>query len=329
MISRSHLLPRPGNLALLSILSAGGYLVAYLLRFAGDLSSPAAATLHRTLAFAVLLKVVAAIWFRVPQGWSRYVTFHDLLQIAKASTCASIGLTLLDALALPSVLIPRSVLMLDWGASILLLSTVRCLPRAIRDSAWTWSRDDAARALIVGVNDSGEALLREIRGRRKRAYDPIGFIDAGDRYLGRRIGGVPVLGGLADAAEVIAKYRIDEVLISSGGLAGKQVRSLMDCAGKAGARVTVLPSYEQLLRQQVQIQPRPVAIADLLRRPTVQLDDVEIRKWLRGRTLLVTGASGSIGSEICRQLLRLSPAKLLLLDRSETAQFFLERELRL
>jgi FlaA1/EpsC-like NDP-sugar epimerase len=117
-------------------------------------------------------------------------------------------------------------------------------------------------------------------------------------------------------------------LITAGELPGRVVRQIVQRAAEAGVRVKVLPSYEQLLAGRVEVQPQPVAIADLLRRPSVELDDAAVRGWLAGRAVLVTGAAGSIGSEICRQLLRLAPGKLVLVDRSETGQFFLERELR-
>ncbi|MBN1911664.1 MAG: polysaccharide biosynthesis protein [Pirellulales bacterium] len=116
--------------------------------------------------------------------------------------------------------------------------------------------------------------------------------------------------------------------MATGELSGRQVRTLIDQAQKHNIRVRVLPSFEQLLSGNVVLQPREVAIEDLLRRDPVQLDHENIRQWIDGRVLLVTGSAGSIGSEICRQLLRFSPKRIVLVDRSETGQFFLERELR-
>ena len=122
-------------------------------------------------------------------------------------------------------------------------------------------------------------------------------------------------------------HRIDEVLVI-GGLPGVQVRRLVEQATQAGVEVNVLPTYDQLLRQDVSVAPRPVAIDDLLRRDPVDLDFDGASQWLGGQVVMVTGSSGSIGSEVCRQLLRLKPSKLVAVDRSETGQFFLDRELR-
>jgi FlaA1/EpsC-like NDP-sugar epimerase len=121
---------------------------------------------------------------------------------------------------------------------------------------------------------------------------------------------------------------VREVLITAGELSGQQIRELIGTVRDCGVGVKVLPSYEQLLSGNIDLRPREVSIEDLLRRDPVELEMVELQKWLDDRVLLVTGSAGSIGSEICRQLLQFSPRKLILVDQSETGQFFLERELR-
>jgi FlaA1/EpsC-like NDP-sugar epimerase len=329
MNSKHYVLRLAGTLTVIAVVSTGAYVAAFLLRFAGDLPHSATAVLSQTIVFAVAIKVAAAYWFRVHRGWNRYVTFHDVVTLAKSAACASVGITLVDAMALTAVTIPRSVVLLDGGATLLLLAVVRALPRAIRDIRWRIAPSSAdVRVLIVGANDAGETLLRAIRSNPTLNYLPIGFIDAGARRVGDQIGGAPVLGKLADFAALARRHRIAEVLITAGELPGKSVRELMQQASEAKCRVKVLPSYEQLLGDNIEIQPRPVAIADLLRRPSVELNIEQTRQWLNDRVVMVTGSAGSIGSEICRQLLRHSHAKIVLVDRSETGQFFLERKLR-
>jgi FlaA1/EpsC-like NDP-sugar epimerase len=327
MTSRPALRPLL-SLAAITLLSTLGYVVGYLLRFEGGIPAVEWTTFQATLGFAVVAKLAAAFWFGVHRGWNRYVSFHDFLQLAKTVTAATIGLTLADTLLLPDASAPRSVVLLDWGATLVLLAAARCLPRVIRDGQRRFHSASSVRALIVGANDAGEALVRALRTNARLNYSPIGFIDDAARLDGTRIGGIPVLGRLEDLACVAREHRIAEVLINAGELPGRTVREIVQRAADAGVRVKVLPSYEQLLGERVEVQPRPVAIADLLRRPSVELDDDAVRHWLAGRTVLVTGSAGSIGSEICRQLRKLSPAKLVLVDRSETGQFFLERELR-
>jgi len=285
--------------------------------------------LYSTIGWVTAIKVVAIFHSRLHLEFNRYVTFHDMLVIARTVTLSSIGITLVDTMLLPTAAIPRSVVMLDWGATLVLLATLRTLPRLIRDSDWRmFARPQGTLALIVGADDAGEALLRSIRRSSELATRPIGFVDQRPEVQGRRISGVPVLGTHDDIAALVKSHKIEEVLVTTGSLAGKEIRALVELAGAHDFRVKILPSYEQLLHEQVAVNPRPVAIADLLRRPSVSLDAEGIRDWVANRTVMVTGSAGSIGSEICRQLLKLSSAKLVLVDRSETGQFFVERELR-
>ena len=317
------------GLALLVLLSACAYVTAFLLRFDAQLPADYADLLATSLGWVLFIKTSAIVQARLHKGYTRYVTFHDMLLLARTVTLSSIGITLVDALLLTDVTIPRSVIFLDWGASLVLLATARTLPRLLRDHAWR-SRTSTTEtiALIVGANDSGEALLRTIQHSPELHYRPVGFVDDQPHAQGRRIAGIPVLGTYQDIATLAAKHNVKEVLLTAGSLPGKLVRSLVEMAVQHDFRVKVLPSYEQLLQDRVDVRPRSVAIADLLRRPSVELDDESIQHWITGRTILVTGSAGSIGSEICRQLLAQSPTKLVVVDRSETGQFFLERELR-
>lgn len=305
------------------------YVAAFLLRFDGDLPVEQSEGLLWTLPWAVASQAVAIYWFRVHQGWTRYVTFHDLGAIAKAITSGAVGIVLIDTLFFAEFNVPRSVIFLDWGASLVAIGALRAAPRSWRSLLHQLKADSLAKsAIIVGADDAGEALLRTVTRTPSLSYTAIGFVDDRPRLKGQRIAGVPVLGTLNDLGSLAEEHAIEEVLVHAGGLPGKQVRSLVELADEREFRVKMLPSYEQILAGQVSIKPRPVAIEDLLRRDSVQLDDTVIRHWLGARSVLVTGAAGSIGSEICRQLLALKPAKILVVDRSETGQFFLQRELQ-
>ncbi len=321
-----HLL---GSLAILVPLAALAYYVAFLLRFDGQLRAEETEVLVATLGWALLIKSAAIAQTQLHLEFNRFVTFRDMLTITRAVTLGSIALTLCDAMLLSNVTIPRSVILLDWGISLIFLAAARTLPRLIRDNPWRgFSKESGTKALIVGANDAGEALLRTIRHNTNLNYRPVGFVDDHAHAQGRRIAGIPVLGTYADIAQLAEKHDIGEVLLTAGALPGKQVREIVEMASEHDFRVKVLPSFEQLLQDRVDVRPRSVAIADLLRRPSVELDNESIQHWITGRTILVTGSAGSIGSEICRQLLAQSPTKLVVVDRSETGQFFLERELR-
>ncbi len=310
-------------------LLAGTYYAAFLLRFAGQPDPRYIDVFFATVLWLVLVKWTTFQWFRLHQGWTRFVGFHDLLIISQAVTFGSLGVTLVDAMCLPRVTIPRSIILIDWGATLLALGAVRALPRILRHGAWqALSPSSGTPSFIVGASDSGEALLRAIRYNPALTNRVLGFVDDRKELQARRIGGVPVLGTCADLPQLAERYGVEEVLITSGELPGKQVRRLMEDADAHGFRVTVLPSYEQLLAGRVAVRPRKVAIEDLLCRESVQLDLDGLRDWLAGRVVMVTGSAGSIGSEICRQLLKLGPARIVLVDRAETGQFYIERELQ-
>ena len=311
---------------LFALLAAGAFLAAYSLRFGGEV--PAEHWVHMIAACgcAVGVKLFAFCWHRLDLDTNRYVGFHDLYTLAKATTYASIGLTFVDAFLLPYDSIPRSVVLIDWGTTLVAIGLVRSAPRAMRDLKSQFANTTAKRVLIVGADDEGEALLRSLHRTKKPHCKAIGFVDDNPHYHGRQIGGVPVVGSIDNLPKLIAQLSPEEILVA-GSLPGRAVREVLAQAEIANVPVRVLPSYDKLLQGSLSVQPRDVAIEDLLRRESVRLDDQAIAKWLCDKTVLVTGSAGSIGSEVCRQLLKLGAKKLVALDRSETGQFFLERDL--
>jgi len=306
------------------------YYVGYWLRFEGQLGSEQLQWFSATVAWVVAIKLFTFGWFRIDRSWGRFVTFYDLVALIQAATSSLLLTVLIDRFFLAEPTIPRSVFLLDWGATIVVLGGFRALLRILQERNWMslLQAGQNTPAMIVGANDAGESLLRAILRNEKMGYHVVGFIDDDARRIGTCIGGVPVVGTVAQTCQLAQRRGVREVLIATGELPGRQIRKLLDETGRHGINVKILPSYEQLISGQVAIQPRPVSINDLLRREPVQLDLGNIRQWCDGRTLLVTGSAGSIGSEICRQLLQFSPKRLVLVDRSESGQFFLERQLQ-
>jgi FlaA1/EpsC-like NDP-sugar epimerase len=304
------------------------YYVSHWLRFEGQLGETGMGNFSRTVAWVVVIKLAVFGWFRLHRGWRSFVTFYDLMVLIQAVTVGTLAIVLVDLFLWPDHAIPRSIFPLDWGATVVTLGGIRAVVRMIDERTWTLLMPlNKVPTLIVGANGAGEAILRSIIRNGSLTYRVVGFIDAGVKCLGTRINGVPVIGTLEQTCRLAQERGVREVLIAAGELSGRQVRELVDETQEHNIRVKVLPSYEQLIAGTVALQPRPVAIEDLLRREPVQLDIEDIRQWIDDRVLLVTGSAGSIGSEICRQLLRFSPKRIVLVDRSETGQFFLQREL--
>ena len=307
----------------------GAYYAAHWLRFEGQMNEVGMSYFSPTAAWVVMIQLVVFGWFRIHRGWRGFVTFYDLVVLIQATTAGTLAIGAVDIFLLPRQFIPRSIYLLDWGVIVVAFGGMRTLLRMIDERSWRWMFSAGKTpTLIVGANGAGEAILRSIIRNGSLVYHVVGFVDNDVARLGSRINGVPVIGTIGHTCRLALQRGVREVLLAAGELSGRQVRALTDEAREHGIDVKVLPSYEQLLTGSVALQPRPVAIEDLLRREPVDLDMENIREWIDDRVLLVTGSAGSIGSEICRQLLRFSPKRIVLVDRSETGQFFLERELK-
>jgi FlaA1/EpsC-like NDP-sugar epimerase len=327
-----RIIPSPRQLVvlvgLLPLFLAVHY-AAYWLRFEGRIGEPVQSQIAATIGWVVLAKLVVFVWFGAHQGWSRYLTFHDVFILVQAASVGALVVAFGDYIFFPNYTAPRSVFLMDWGATIFLIGGIRGAGRLVEEHAIApFLTTNRVPVLIVGVNRSGESLLRAIRRNVKIQYRVVGFISENRSSLKSRIGGVPVIGMLDDTCRLAKKYGISQILIAAGELSGQQVRRLVENARESEIQVNVLPSYEQLISGHVDLRPREVSIEDLLHRDPVTLDTQGLHKWIDNQTLLVTGSAGSIGSEICRQLLQFSPRKLVVVDQSETGQFFLERELR-
>lgn len=317
------------TLGLMPVLAAV-YYCAYLLRFEGAPPEPFDDILLDSLPIVVALKVSALVWFGLHRGWGRLVTFHDLISLAEATTLGSLLVVLVDHFWLTERAIPRGIIVIDWGTSIIVLAGLRSVGRSMRERyLLLFARGAVAqRVLIVGADHVGESLLRAINLNDKKKFQAVGFLDHDDRRVGEVMAGVPIVGTIERACTLARKHSAEEILITSGEVPGSIVRRLVDDCRAHGIRLKMLPSYEQLLNGQVAVKARDVSIDDLLHRDPVQLDSASIHDWLEGSTLMVTGSAGSIGSEVCRQLLQFSPAKIVLVDRSENGQFHIEREIR-
>jgi len=316
------------GLALLVPVLVAAYFVSYWLRFEGNFTATAVRYFSTTVGWFVAIQVVVFTIFRVHRGWRNFVTFYDLVTLVQAASCSLLATVLVNQFVLPQHVIPRSVFLLDWGVVIVALGGGRAVLRMFEERSWRLLTEvDKVPTLIVGANHTGELLWRSIM-RAGLPCRVVGFVDVDPSRVGSRMAGVPVVGTIDETCRLAKRRGVGEVLIATGELSGRQVRQLMDDAQQYGINVKVLPSYEQLITGRVSLEPRPVDINDLLQREPAQLELENIRQWIDGRVLLVTGSAGSIGSEICRQLLRFSPKRLVLVDRTENGQFFLERELR-
>ena len=319
-----------------AVLFALAYFVAFYTRSDFSISSEWLEVYLATVVGVVLVKVAVFYGLGLCHiSWGR-VAFGDLTTLLWASTLAMLVLAAIDTFVVSTgwfgiPRVRRSVILLDWGATIMLVGGIRTLWRSIREELRPMFTGEATTsALIVGADHSGELIARNLTAASAHPYVIVGFLDNDPALKHTRVAGFEVLGNVQQAGAEVARRGIDEVIVQSGSLTGRGFRQLLEECTAAGAEVKVLPGIDELLSGQKNpshIKLRPVEIKDLLRREPVKLDDSAIRALVEGRIVMVTGAGGSIGSEICRQVLRFLPKKILLVERAENSLFLIEQEL--
>ena len=223
----------------------------------------------------------------------------------------------------------EGVLMLDLFTTVVFLSALRMLIRLYHEEFFSDSHGTARRFLIVGAGNAGEALLREMLRRRDTNYEVVGFIDDDPAKQGMSIHGITVLGNVEQLPQVCEKSSIDEIAIAIPSATRKQLRHVVQVCQGTALRFSTVPSLTDIASGKFSVsQMRHVDISDLLGREVVQLDMLQLEKFLKDKVILVTGAGGSIGSEMCRQVCAFGPKLLLLVEQAENPLFFIEGELR-
>ncbi len=308
------------------------YWLAFWLRFDSPLAlseyADAKDVFERTLPWVLAAKI--AVFYLAGQfhGWWRYVTFADLIALTRASVLSVIFVATMDYF-IPGVWIPRSTLVLDCILSIVMLGGLRSSWRMFREHFWpAFNSKDFRGAILVGTDDATAVLAHQIRSNAQLQYRVRGLLATGDLEKRRRLGQMPVLGRLDDVEQIARSYGVEDILVTAGTLPGSRLRSLMETCNRCGLNLKIIPGLEDRISGDCRVPVRSIEINDLLRRDPVRLDTEAIGKLLQGRTVMVTGAGGSIGSEICRQVLKFNPRALILVGRGENRVFTIEQELR-
>jgi FlaA1/EpsC-like NDP-sugar epimerase len=316
------------------LLFGSSTIIAFALRFEGfewgDIWNHAA-ILYLALSLPIKLYVFWAVGM-YRRLW-RYAGIVEVERVISASAlsglaCLLLGLAILPGLRLTEMRVPISVLFMDG----LLTGAAASLPRfAVRSLGRRGQRrrlEDARRAIIAGAGAAGEMIVKELLSHPQLGLNPIGFVDDDASKHGHRMCDLPVLGALSAIPDIVSQYDIDEIVIAMPRAPGRIVRRVVKAALKAGAKTRTIPGMYDILSGRVTVASlREVEIQDLLRRDPIQTDLQQVRSLATGETVLVTGAGGSIGSELCRQLARLEPAQILLLGHGENSIFDIELEL--
>ena len=310
------------------VLIAAAFIFSFLLRF--DFQIPAGQwnTLLQGLAVVMIAKPILFAASGMYRNIWRYASLLDAFQIFKVATFSSMVSAFLLVFMDGPFALPRSIYILDCFLLFAFIAASRLIWRVYRETKVTPSLGKGGKTLIIGAGDAGNLLLKEIRKQGNSAYDVVGFVDDDPGKRGLRLSGVRVLGSTNQLRALVRKHEVEEVIFAIPSGDKELMRRVIANCERTKAHFKTLPGITDIVDGKVSMsQIKDVEIEALLGRDPVLLDQTAIRNYLTDKRVLVTGAAGSIGSEICRQVARFKPAKLVLFDHAETPLFYIEKEL--
>jgi FlaA1/EpsC-like NDP-sugar epimerase len=324
---------RVAQLAVDAVLIAAAWYLAFKLRF-DQLRIPVFYEDYlsaETIGIVVVLKLCVFALFGFYNRWWRYVSTRDMWGAARGVAVASVAAYLFFYFVpVHELRVPRAVAVMDTLLLLAFVATSRMLARTVIERPSAGSLVARGReVIVVGAGDAGQLVVRELLKNRALGTTPIGLVDDDPRKRNMRLHGIRVLGSTDELQHILRDHKPDELLIAIPSASGAVRQKVVEIAGREDVPVKTLPALHELISGDVNLagQIRPVQVEDLLGREPVDVDLEAVASYLRGGTVLVTGAGGSIGSELSRQIARLGASRLVLVEQSEAALFEIEREL--
>ncbi|HDX9579053.1 TPA: polysaccharide biosynthesis protein [Bacillus pseudomycoides] len=269
--------------------------------------------------------IFAAIYKLYNKAWE-YASIGELKQIFKAVTFSILVTAIVQQIINHDIYV--RILAIAWMLHLLLIGGSRFVWRVFRDTYITQNTKQT-RTLIVGAGAAGTMVVRQLRQNKEADLHPVAFVDDDKNKQRLEIYNVPVVGSTKNIKEIVERHKIEQIIIAIPSLNRKQINEIFQECAKTNAKTQIVPMLESILEGKVSVNEfRDVQVEDLLGREPVKLDDAGIVETITGRTILVTGAGGSIGSEICRQIMKYSPEKIVLLGHGENSIYGIEMELR-
>jgi FlaA1/EpsC-like NDP-sugar epimerase len=318
------------GLAVQAVLPAISLYIALLLRLDLDESRISYSAFVLWGSILVTLRVVALVYFKAHTGLWRYVSVPDLISVVKATTAATIVFTAFGLIFAESLEIPRSIYLIEWGAHIFLAGGLRTVVRISRERIKD-AGDQAPkrRIVIIGAGDAGAAFCAQVKSTPEFRLDPVAILDDDPTKIGQSLIGVPVIGDIDNIPAVVERFEADLIVIAIPAATTEQRTRIVNKCRESHVEFRILPGTEELLEGNVSISKlRRVDVTDLLGRPETHLDEAALRATFTGKTVMITGGAGTIGSELARRVIAFEPATLVLIDRAENPLVLLEYELR-
>jgi FlaA1/EpsC-like NDP-sugar epimerase len=304
-------------------LIAASFVTAWLLRF--EFSLPHFELLLRAAPLLLLFRLLTMQRYNLFHGYWRYTTVSDAVDIGEAVALGSAAFFVMMRLILRVTDFPTSIYLLEALLTATALCGVRVFSRVMLHRRDRRHQGNRARVLIIGAGAAAEALMRELRNS---SYVAVGCVDDDAEKQGANLHGLTVLGTIEDLTHVATAYRVDELFIAMPSVTGTRMRSVVEHCLASGRKFKTIPGLGELVQGRVKVEElRDVNLEELLGRDPVRLDVESMRQHLADQVVLVTGAAGSIGQELCHQILECGPAKLVCLDQAETPMFFLQLKL--
>jgi FlaA1/EpsC-like NDP-sugar epimerase len=303
---------------------------AYLFRFDFEVPELFLAQYQGLLKYVLVFKGVLFLVFGLYRGMWRYTSLDDYWRLLRVTGLQSLILVCFVVFRFSFAGVPRSIFVIDWVLTLVMCSGLRLVIRAVytRSLVLTGPAPGRKNVLVVGAGTSAEKISRELTANPAH-YNLVGFLDDASGLKGRTIHGRPVLGAVQTMATVVDRLGVDEIFIAVSEASAEEMRRLVDACKDTGLPYKILPAMTEIIDGKVNIKTlRDIDYLDLLGRSPVSLDTERIEQYLTGQTVLVTGCGGSIGSELCRQIVRFRPGRLVLVDASEYNLYEIEMELR-
>ena len=302
------------------------YLLAFQIRFDFQVPEFEYKLMVSTFPMLIIIGFFSLIGFRIYQSRWQYASIKELISIFMAISWASLVLVMvMYFLRIHDM--PRSILAINWMLGLLFLGGVRFSYRIFMEFRG-YPIGNRCRTLIIGAGNAGEMIIRHMNSDPKLGYYPVGIIDEDREKLNTKIHGVKVFGDLDQLQSVVKKRQAEEIIIATPSANPLEMRKIVQACEKTGIKFKTVPGPKEIVDGTVHLnQVREVKIEDLLDREAIRIDMNRIRSLVNNKVVLITGAAGSIGSELTRQILHLNPQKVVCLDRSENGLFYLERDL--
>lgn len=301
---------------------------AYLLRFNFDVPATFSVEMKNTLVWVVPLEMLVFWQFKLYQGIWRYASTADLRRIFLAVVLSATAISLLFLMLQFNFVVPRTVLVLNPMLLMLMMGGSRFIYRLWKEKGLIGGlRLNSEPVLVLGAGDAAVSLAKDLA--KSSQWQLLGFLDDNRESHGRTLNGIHILGDLTSLAKWAERLSIKQVIIAMPSSSHQQRKRAIQLCNEAKVNVLTVPSFDDLMSGKVSVsQLRPIELDDLLGRDPVVLDTAGLHGLLTDKVVMVTGAGGSIGSELCRQIARFSPAKLMLFEQSEFALYTMEQELK-